>query len=217
MAADDKSPLEWRSAPEVAELARDLITRVAAHHDLVNAHIEYVFRSKASKSRGHETWGKARKPTGLQAWLANPEQSHDNWGEPMPFFIIEIAYDVWQRLDDNGRMALVDHELCHCAVGWDEDGDMQLSMRHHDVEEFLGVISRNGLWRESVQEIGRVSAEQLQLAFDRAPDPVKVPLEAVAAELGGEVGADGAIHVNLDNPKPKRRRSRSERTPVGVS
>lgn len=217
MANDDKSPLEYRHAPEVAEIARKLIAAVADHHELVNAHIVYVFRTKASKSRGHETWGKARKPTGLQAWLANPEQTHDVWSEPWPFFVIEIAWDVWQRLDDGQKVALVDHELCHCAVGYSEDGELQLSMRHHDVEEFVGVIKRNGLWRESVQDIGRVSAEQLELSFERvgdtSPSVAGVPLQAIADGVGGEV-VNGEIHVDLDNPK-RTRRSRAK-TPVGV-
>lgn len=162
---------EYRPAPEVAEIARQLITRVTGHQELVNAPIVYVFRDEASTTRGRTVLGKARKISGLNAWLSHPELTPrpGSFSEPGEYFVIEIAHDCWERLDDAQRVALVDHELSHCAVGYTEDGRMQLAMRHHDVEEFLGVLDRNGLWKEDVQRLGIVASEQLSLALDRIP------------------------------------------------
>lgn len=162
---------EYKPAPEVAEIARQLITRVTQHQELVNATILYLFRSEAATSRGRTILGRARKVTGLNAWLSHPDliPRPGCFTEPGEFFIIEIAHDTWARLDDSQRVALVDHELSHCAVGYTEDGRMQLAMRHHDVEEFLGVLNRNGLWKEDVQQLGIVASEQLSLALDRIP------------------------------------------------
>lgn len=170
---------EYRRAPEVAEIARQLITRVTQHQELVNAHIEYVFIAKAPTSRGRSVLGRARKLTGLSAWLSHPEQHQGSFAEPFPYFVIEISHDTWRDLDDNQRIALVDHELSHCSVGQDDEGATVLAMRHHDVEEFLGVITRNGLWKGDVQQLGIVASEQLSLALDRIPE------QANATTTGG--------------------------------
>lgn len=165
-------PAEYRPAPEVAEIARQLITKVTQHQELVNAPIVYLFRSEAAKSRGRIILGRARRITGLNAWLSHPEltpRPERSYSEPGEYFVIEIAGDRWGMLDDNQRIALVDHELSHCAVGYNDDGEMQLALRHHDVEEFLGVLDRNGLWKEDVQQLGIVASEQLSLALDRIP------------------------------------------------
>lgn len=161
---------EWRAAPEVAEIARQLIVRVLQHQPLVNVHIEYVFIAEAPKSRGRKILGRARKITGLNAWLGGPEGKSPGFQPGWPFFVIEISYDTWRDLDDNQRIALVDHELSHCAFDVDDEGAPVLSMRHHDVEEFTGVITRNGLWKADVQQLGVIAAEQLSLALDRIAD-----------------------------------------------
>jgi hypothetical protein len=166
---------EYSPAPTVAEIAHQLIHRVEQHHNLVDAHIEYVFIKEAPKTRGREVWGRARKIGGLGAWIANPQQTKRpalgaGFTEPWPFFVIEISHDVWTCIDDSQRVALVDHELSHCVVEYDEDsGEPKLGMRHHDVEEFLGVITRNGLWKQDVQSLGIAASEQLSLALDRIP------------------------------------------------
>lgn len=167
---------EYMDAPEVAEIARDLIAKVASHNDLVDARIAYVFIRKAPTSRGHQIWGRARRITGLQAFLSNPEQPRTSFAEGAEYFVIEISHDIWQGLDDGGKRALVDHELSHCAMVWDEDDQTWvLAMRHHDVEEFIGVLQRNGLWRPVLQDMASHAAEQLALAFDRIADATPEP------------------------------------------
>lgn len=141
------------------------------HEPLVDAAFEYVFIKEAPKSRGREILGRARRISGLQAWLSHPELSRKKTFQiPTDYFVIEISHNTWLRLDDSQKVALVDHELSHCAVDWDAaTGLIKLRIRHHDVEEFVGVISRNGLWKEDVQQLGIVSSEQLSLALDRIP------------------------------------------------
>lgn len=162
-------PALFKPAPEVAEIARQLITRVVQHQELVNVHIEYLFLEQAQKSGGRTVLGRARKITGLNAWLAAPGKRPKGFSLPEEFFVIDIAHDKWVQMDDNQRVALVDHELSHC--GWHlNDEDMPvLTIRQHDVEEFIGVLSRNGLWKEDVQQLGIVASEQLSLALDRIP------------------------------------------------
>lgn len=66
--------------------------------------------------------------------------------------IIEVARDIWDRLDDDLREVLVSHELCHIGVELDDKGATVLTpngrpkvfLKHHDVEEFSAVIENFG-------------------------------------------------------------------------
>ena len=108
----------YRPAPAVQRIAEQLIHKHHTH--LQDAHIEYVYRDKASKSGGKTVWGKARKISGLNAYLAASNGASDIVYAD-DFFVIEIAEDVWGQLKPAQREALVDHELCHCTIEVDDD------------------------------------------------------------------------------------------------
>ncbi len=180
-----------RPAPAVARHVADLIRTVGDHNDLDGVRIECVFRDKPAKSKGQVTWASARKIGGLNAYLAStPGESGIEAGEA-DFFVLEVWEGIWQQLDDAKRRALVDHELMHCAVEFDEDnGERTLKMRGHDHEEFLAVLERNGFWNErSIAVANAVSAivgapdyndsvltsdlpDGVEITVDYAPDPL---------------------------------------------
>lgn len=141
----------YRPADEPARIAGKLINK---HHDhLAGQRIEYVFRSTASKSNGKVVLGKARKVTGLNAYLAQPEPDEVPVDADVDFFVIEFAEDEWAKLDTDQREALVDHELCHLQVEWDDETEeITLKLRPHDLEEFNEIVRRHGLWRDDVRE-----------------------------------------------------------------
>jgi hypothetical protein len=150
-------------APEVKEIAQKLI---ANHHsDLIGTRIEYIFRSEAAESNGKTVYGKARKLSGLNAFLATPDrapvgQPDASTPEVEAFFVLEIAADVWKMIDKKQRAALVDHELCHFYVR----PDGALALMPHDVEAFAAEVRRHGLWREDLENSFRsVSGKQLSL------------------------------------------------------
>ena len=62
-------------------------------------------------------------------------------------FIIEYDSSVWDALTQEGKDALVDHELCHC--GNDADG---CYLKAHGLEEFPEIVDRHGLWKNDVQQ-----------------------------------------------------------------
>lgn len=136
-------------APEVEELARKLIEE--HHPELVGIRIDYVFRSPAANHGGKVVLGKARKISGLAAFLAHHEGA---------FLVMEIAGDVWQELTERKRAALVDHELCH--MGTDDNGGPKILS--HDVEEFVVVVERHGIWKRDLESFQL--AAQLALPFD---------------------------------------------------
>jgi predicted metallopeptidase len=148
---------EYEYAPDVETIAKDLIADVEDHFDLGNVEILYVFRDKASRSRGRAVLGRARKVTGLNRFLIRPDDDPD-----LPLFVLEIAKDTWSDLTDEGRRALVDHELSHLVVGENEDGELVGGIRGHDLEEFIGVVERHGLWKPDVVAMGTAAAAKVE-------------------------------------------------------
>lgn len=151
---------EYEWAGEVEAVAKDIIATVDEHADLVHATILYVFRDKHSTSRGRVVLGKARKFTGLTKFLIEEEASG-------PLFVVEVAQNLWTGMTEEARRALVDHELSHLAVERQEDGTWVGRTRGHDVEEFLGVVERHGLWKADVAALATTAASKLeQLTLD---------------------------------------------------
>jgi predicted metallopeptidase len=147
----------YTDAPVVKEIAQGLIPQ--HHPHLEGARIEYVFRSKRLTSNGKIVAGKARKVTGLNAFLATKPPAFGG----LPFFVIEIAQDVWDALPRPQQVALVDHELCHCFREIDDDtGEWELSIRPHDVEEFAEIVYRHGLWSQDLDHFV-TNSKQLRL------------------------------------------------------
>lgn len=140
-------------APQVANIAERLVKE---HHDhLVDIHVEYVFRSEHAERHGHVVLGKARKVSGLNAFLVGRYRAAvDDLDASVdePFFVIEIASDLWHVMDAKEREALVDHELSHCRTKMSKDLELQLFVAPHDVEEFSSVLARHGLWRKNLRQ-----------------------------------------------------------------
>lgn len=143
-------------AQEAQVLGEELIPKYHPH--LTTVRVEYVFNEAAMKSKGKELFARAKKKSGLDAFLFAPPTEDD----PKPFFVIEINKQAWDVLNKKQKRALVDHELCHCL--WDVEKG--LYMRTHDVEEFSEIIKRHGLWQPDVQlfaEIAVKHVKQLEL------------------------------------------------------
>lgn len=138
----------YTNAPEVQQIAEDLIPKYHQHLIDFDVKIRYVFVDKTPKSKGREVWGTCRKISNLNAFLADGNDSSE------PFFVITISQDVWDVLPHDKRVALVDHELCHAwaEANEKEDADpVKLSTVPHDLEEFASIVRRHGLWREDVE------------------------------------------------------------------
>lgn len=139
-------------AEEPQEIAERLIP--LHHQHLIGVRVEYLFRSKARKSNGKVKAGQCMVKRGRDAFLATPgaETSID----APDFFILEFGMDVWDEFTDDGKVALVDHELCHARTEETDEGGVRLTTRPHDVEEFGEVLRRHGLWEP---QIGQMLAE----------------------------------------------------------
>ena len=115
------TPEYWRD-PQLEEIAADLIKK--HHNHLFDAEISYRVTSKPMSRAGKAIAGKARKASGLLKHFADAD------------FIVIVSDIFWNKMDPPARRAVVDHELCHCSVEYDEDGELSWILMGHDVEEF---------------------------------------------------------------------------------
>lgn len=195
--------MEFRVATAVQGIADELIQKHHSH--LLGVRVQCLFLDKTPKSKGKEQWGRAKKISGLPAFLADdPDRlPNDYEDQPPDFFVIEISEEAWDGLKPRGRRALVDHELSHCEIETDDEGRVSLAIVDHDVTEFEAIIRRHGLWNDSVKEFVEAGAEQLTLdgAMDELPKPADDELQAGHTEtftFGPEhrdAIAEGARHL----------------------
>lgn len=143
---------KYYQAPQsVVEMVLDVRTKY--HPSLIEAEIGIIFRDKPSTSKGKTVFATAKKPP---TWLrAYPKFENMD-------FIIEIAEETWRDLTTNQRIALIDHELCHCQYDSEEE---TASMQAHDIEEFRAVINRHGFWNADLLKSAPVLKEAIQMEF----------------------------------------------------
>jgi hypothetical protein len=147
---------------DVLELACEIIG--SYHPMLREARIGFVFRSEVQTSKDHDVWAAiSTVPPKVRAairGLLGAESKEAVAGEGLMGtlldYLVWIAKPIWEIAPDSQRRALLDHELSHARYG--QSG---WTTRGHDVEEFLEVIQRHGLWNTSLRHIGAVIQQQL--------------------------------------------------------
>jgi len=69
-------------------------------------------------------------------------------------YVIIVNKEVWDLMNKSQRKAMLDHELCHAVVEYDDEKDsVKFKLRHHDCEEFNEIVERHGLWRQEVKTL----------------------------------------------------------------
>lgn len=168
---------------------RMLAELIGAHHDeLAQARIALAWNSAWKHDvDGRVTLGKCKKASDLDRELAAFD------------FVILLRRAFWASpsVSDQQRRALLDHELMHAAVKFDDRGEpvedergrRVYRIRRHDIEEFSVIVERYGLWTSDL--------EQFALALQRASlDPFE-PCEQCRHEAPGwkRVDAGGTIRL----------------------
>ena len=143
-----------KPAHEAERMAQPIIEQHHSH--LVGARILFLLTTQ-ERTRGLRTvLASAQKLPALQKYLSSGgEHAVEEWHD----FLILISETEWNALTREQRIALVDHELCHC---WADPETGAWQLRGHDVEEFADVIARHGLWKQDVRTFGEV-IRQLRL------------------------------------------------------
>lgn len=148
--------LTREDAPDLYALLDEVLE--ANHGALAEAEakvaLAWVHDTKPDQD-GHLVWGRAKKVGDLE------REFHDH------DFVIVLNAEVWPELPDSGRRALLDHELCHCAVKLDDEGNPTFRVRKHDVEEFAEIVRRHGLWKNDLEMFVQAALESKK----RKPTP----------------------------------------------
>lgn len=131
-----------------AEAAKLLAESVIAnfHPNLATARIRWLWRDVAAKRDGKLVPGAVRRLTGPLEHCIQAD------------FLVEVALDVWNTLDEGKRRAVLDHLLAQCKAEEDEkSGEMKYSKRRFDVMEFNEVFQRNGAWHPDLETFAAVA------------------------------------------------------------
>jgi len=142
---------EWVEA-NVLEEGGELFN--SDHQHLQGADVGILWASSAFTKQGRTVVGQAElvafRAGGWQK--ARMERQMVDWFGRVPEVVITLAADYCAECSDAEFCALVEHELYHVAQESDQygspkfrkDGRASLTMRAHDVEEFVGVVRRYG-------------------------------------------------------------------------
>jgi hypothetical protein len=242
--------VKFSPAPEVEEIAAQLIPKYHKHLQDYGVRVDYIFSDQEPDKHGKTVLATARKIGGVNAYQSRRDEDEDRipltfvcemcvkWqveihriqidanddtydicptcserykelyadripnkliarlehgradarvafdaGPPAAesYFLITVYTGPWLILSHAKRVALVDHELCHCRCEMGQSG-VKLWIRPHDSEEFTDIIDRHGLWRSDVEAIvnaGLKWTPQLTLWTEESEKPSESP-QAVA-------------------------------------
>lgn len=175
-------------APEVWDwLQAEILAETGSIHNpehahLIDANIGVLWASTGFAKQGRVVLGQAEqlmfRAGGWQK--ARQEQQMREWFGEEPTYLITLAADYCSQCTDAEFCALVEHELFHIAQEQDQygspkfkkDGSPKLTMRSHDVEEFVGVVRRYG------------ASQEVQMMIDAAKGAPEVSRVAIARSCG---------------------------------
>jgi hypothetical protein len=174
---DEDGPLV-APAPELGEWARSTLLSLVSdlynedHAHLEDATIGFLWALVPFKDKGRHVLGTAQLgPPSGKAWqVAKATQQLNEWYGEVPDFLITVdGRWAFEHASDLELCAVVDHELYHCHMVLDENGEPRVNpvtgrpqwyVRGHDVEEFVGVVRRYGAWNSGLRQMKRALEQE---------------------------------------------------------
>ena len=135
-------PTQFDYAESVEEIAKELIPKYHTH--LACMEIGYLFCNKELTKSGKKVVATAEKVSKKVKALCGKD------------FVLTVSYPIWNDLEHNIKLAVIDHELTHMLVDDDDQGNQKCSIISHDYEEFHCIIKRHGLYRGELEVMGSV-------------------------------------------------------------
>ena len=192
--------MQYKQATEVERIAQDLIEEHYGH--LLGVRVTCVLINKTPTSKGRAVWGRAKKISGLPAFLADENGLPDEYeDQPPDFFVIEISEEKWSLLSDKGKQALVDEQLVKLDIVEDDEGRVNLAVRDRGVVVIPELIQRHGLYNDSLKGAAAIGAEQLELLSEEERDQARAG--EIARELRDDMQERG-IEVTMLAGKPEK-------------
>lgn len=184
----DAPPPAFAVADGLSDWVREVLLDEASpihnpeHAHLADAEIGFLWARERVTNRGRAVIGTAEifAPRGMGWAKARQQAQVRDWFGHVPDFIVTLdAEHVADRLardDAPAVLALLEHELTHCAQAHDEfggprfrrDGRPVFTIRGHDVEEFVSVVRRYGAEAAGPDVLALVHAAQQKPEVARA-------------------------------------------------
>lgn len=145
--------LKRQHAGKLVEAYRLMDQLIGKHHGhLVDVKIALAWRFGWSQDAdGRLRLGAVKKGTDLDRAMHQFD------------FVILLNHEAWNKggLNQEQKIALVDHELCHCQVVNDTTGEPRTDekdrtvyrTRKHDIEEFQEVVERHGSYTHELAKL----------------------------------------------------------------
>ncbi|HEV3341408.1 MAG TPA: putative metallopeptidase [Pirellulales bacterium] len=162
--------LDRKHAGQITEpyrMMEELIEQFHSH--LIDAKIAIAWRfGWKANTDGHVTLGQAKKGSDLDREM----HDHD--------FVILLNHEAWNgSLNVDQKRALMDHELCHCEVSKDQNGEPKIDenkrtvyrIRKHDIEEFREIVARHGCYKEDLEAFVAAANEDRKRPLLKAHQP----------------------------------------------
>jgi hypothetical protein len=154
-------PIAYTLIPQSSDVGKPMYELL---YSIIDEHHEELSRTNVKIALA---WASAWKPDADgRLMLGKCKKASDLDRELAPFdFVILLNKWFWTdaRVTKEQRAALLDHELMHAAVAYDENGDIKVDergrtvyrIRKHDLEEFSDIVSRHGLWKNDIEGFAR--------------------------------------------------------------
>ena len=145
------------------------------HKHLLEAHVAFLWAGEPNARRGRQVLGQCEEVTfRCGAWQKGRQQQQmTEWFGTVPAYLITLDAEYARECSDLEFCALVEHELLHIAHAVDQFGQPRfnkdtgqpvLTLRDHDVSEFVSIVRRYGAGRPD----GAVA--QMVAAAGKAPE-----------------------------------------------
>jgi len=135
--------MEYTDAPEVEEIAKEIIDTLPLIEGINGAKIKYLFVHK----KHSEYAGKIQKPGGVWRFLSDYD------------YVVLVHKASWDSFNERQRKALIYHELLHITYKTDKNGKKHWKIRKHDIEEFMDVIREFGAWSPELNRLKEILGE----------------------------------------------------------
>lgn len=134
------------------------------HQHLQSASIGVLWTNCVNDRQGRRIVGQCEfgKPQAMGRWAkARAEMQVRDWFGHIPDFILTFDANYAAEASDLEFCALVEHELFHAGQAKDidgfpafkKDGSPKFTMRGHDIEEFVGVVRRYGVYSDELKAV----------------------------------------------------------------
>ncbi len=185
--------ISYELIPATSEIGQPMYDRL---HRLLDLHHRELVQQNVRIALAWATNWKADVDGRLV--LGKCKKASDLDRELAPFdFVILLNRDFWlhARIADVQRDALLDHELMHAAIAYDQDGEPKrddrgrtvFRTRKHDLEEFADIASRYGCWKRDIEEFARaLKRAEVNTAFWVSYSKLQATLRSIGIEVPKE-------------------------------